>query len=134
MSNIKISEILDVHPNSISAYIKIYKREGFEGLCRTNYHPQSSELEASADSILDDLTQNPVCSISQAISRIKELTGIERKPAQVGAFLHRHGFNYRKMAAIPGKSDVHKQRQWIENDLNPAIAGAEISLGPITYI
>jgi transposase len=45
-----------------------------------------------------------VCSIAEAITGIKNLTGIERKTTQVRAFMHRHGFKYRKLAAIPGKA------------------------------
>jgi len=105
MSNVTIGAIIGIHPNSVSNYIKIYTVEGFEGLCKTNYQPQKSRLEAYSLSIIDDFTRNPICSINQAISRIKELTGIERKPTQIKAFLHRHGFVYLKMAAIPGKVD-----------------------------
>ena len=125
MSNAKIGVIVDVHPNSVSTYVKAYKQQGFDGLCRKNYQPQKSPLEEYSLSIIDDFSKNPICSINQAINRIKELTGIERKPTQVKAFLHRHGFVYRKMAAIPGKVDVDKQRQWIETDLNPVIEKAE---------
>jgi transposase len=46
--------------------------------------------------IIEDFNKNPVCSIAQAAARIKALTGIERKPTQVRAFMRRHGFKYCK--------------------------------------
>jgi transposase len=124
-SNTKISRILDIHFNSVARYIKIYEETGIEGLYQTHYRRKSSQLESCKDSIIADLEKNPVCSISAAISRIKELTGIERKPTQVRAFLHRHGFQYRKLAAIPGKADTERQKQFLEKELNPVIEQAE---------
>lgn len=76
-------------------------------------------------SIIEDFRKNPVCSIAQAIDRIKELTGIERKPAQVRAFMRRHGFKYRKPVSIPGKVNTEKQKQFPEQDLNPAMEKAK---------
>jgi transposase len=96
-----------------------------EGLCSNNYHRKSGKMEEYQNSILEDLRRNPVCSIAQAIARIKELTGIERKPTQVRAFMHRHGFKYRKLASIPGKINTEKQKQFLEQELNPVIEKAK---------
>jgi transposase len=115
---------LDIHPNSVALYIKIYKEKGIEGLYRSNYHRKGSQLEAYKDSIIEDFRENPVCTIAEAISRIKELTGIERKPAQVRAFLHRHGFKYRKLSCVPGKVNTEKQKQFLDEALTPAIEKA----------
>ncbi|MDR1348815.1 MAG: winged helix-turn-helix domain-containing protein [Prevotellaceae bacterium] len=59
--------------------------------------------------------------MAEAISRIKELTGIERKPTQVRTFLHKHGFKYRKLSSTPGKADTEKQKQFLNETLTPAI-------------
>ncbi len=125
MSNKEIGSILDVHPNSISKYIKIYEREGFSGLCKTHYPSKKSDLEAHKESIIEDFERTAVYSISQAMSRIKALTGIERKPTQIRMFMKKHGFRYRKMSAIPGKADGEKQRKWLEEKLTPVIKQAE---------
>jgi transposase len=123
-TNRETGRILDIHPNSIALYIKTYEEKGREGLYKSQYHPQGSQLEAYKDSIIEDFSKKPVCNIAEAISRIKELTGIERKPTQVRAFLRRHGFKYRKLASIPGKVNREKQKQFLEEVLNPAIEKA----------
>jgi transposase len=123
-TNTETGRILSIHPNSVANYIKIYEEKGIEGLYQTRYHHKYSQLEVYKDSIIEDLQKNPVCSIGEAINRIRELTGIERKPTQVRAFLHRHGFQYRKLAAIPGKADTEKQIQFLEKELNPIIEKA----------
>jgi Transposase and inactivated derivatives len=125
MRNKQVGLLLDVHPNSVSRYIRIYKADGFEGICKTYYRINRSRLESYKQTIIDDFTNTPLRSISHAVSRIKLLTGIEIKPTRVRVFLRRHGFKYRKMSAIPGKVNVEKQRQWLEKDLTPAIKQAE---------
>lgn len=99
----------------------MYKTGGFERLIATHYHPMGSELEIHSQNIIDDLQKNPVCTITQAISRIKDLTGIERKPTQVRHFLRRHAFGYRKLSSIPGKVNPEKQKLRLDLSLNPAI-------------
>lgn len=125
LTNKEIGYLLDIHYNSVSTYIKLYKEGGIAEVCSTHYHPQASKLEVHGEDIIKDFNENPVCSINQAVSRIKDLTGIERKPTQVRNFLLRHGFQYRKMSAIPGKVDVEKQKQWLDKELAPAIEKAE---------
>jgi transposase len=125
MSNVQIGRILDIHSNSVSTYLTLYCEGGFEGLCSTQYHPIKSKLESHASSLIESFNNQPVCSISEAIARIKEITGIERKPTQVRSFMHRHGFKYRKMGSIPGKLDCDQQKQWLESSLNPAIEKAQ---------
>jgi transposase len=125
MSNEQTGDIVGIHSNSVSSYIKLYQERGFEGLYATGYHPGKSKLESHAFSLIESFNSRPVCCISEAIARIKELTGIERKPTQVRAFMHRHGFKYRKMASIPGKMDTEKQKNWLEETLSPAIEKAQ---------
>jgi transposase len=124
-TNTEIARILSIHHNSVGKCIKFYKEKGIENLYKTHYHRQGSEMEAYKETIVEDFTKNPVCSIAQAIERIKSLTGIERKPTQVRNFMHRHGFKYRKLGAIPGKVNTEKQKQFMEEVLNPAIEQAE---------
>jgi transposase len=125
MCNVQTGKILDIHPNSVATYLKLYLEHGFEGLSTTMYRPSKGKLECHAPSLIESFNSHSVCSISEAIARIKELTGIERKPTKVRQFMRRHGFKYRKMASIPGKMDTEKQNQWIEKTLNPAIEKAQ---------
>jgi transposase len=124
-TNAETGRIVDIHPNSVAKYLKIYAEKGIDGLYNANYHRKGSRLEEYKESIIEDFEKNPVCSIAEAVSRIKDLTGIERKPTQVRAFMRRHGFSCRKLAAIPGKADTDKQKQFLEEALNPAIEKAE---------
>jgi len=125
MSNIQIGKLLDIHSNSVATYLKLYAESGFEGLYSTRYHPRKSALDCQASTIIENLNNQPVRSIYEAMERIKELTGIERKPTQIRMFMRRHGFKYRKMSSVPGKLDIDQQKRWLEESLNPAIKKAE---------
>jgi transposase len=125
MSNVQIGNLLSIRSYSVASYLKLYTTYGFDGLYTTRYHPSKGESESQASTIIESFNNQPVCSISEACIRIEELTGIERKPTQVRMFMRRHGFKYRKMSAVPGKLDIDKQKQWLEESLNPAIEKAE---------
>jgi transposase len=111
-SNPAIGKILSIHYNTVARYIKTYREKGIEGLYINRYQGKGSQKEVYKASIIEDFNKNPVCSIAQAAARIKALTGIERKPTQVRAFIRRHGFKYRKPAAVPGKLNPEKQNQF----------------------
>jgi transposase len=124
-SNPVIGKILSIHYNTVARYIKTYREKGIEGLYSNHYQGKESQLEVYKALIIEDFNKNPVCSIAQAAARIKALTGIERKPTQVRAFMRRHGFKYRKLAAVPGKLNPEKQKQFLEETLEPAIEKAQ---------
>lgn len=125
ISNTKIGDLLGIHRNTVSSCIHLYLKSGIEGLCKNNYHPSSGILDYHAATILTSLTDQPVCSINEAVDRIKDLTGIQRKPTTVRRFLHKQGFRYRKMGSIPGKVNPEKQKEWVEDILNPYIKQAQ---------
>jgi uncharacterized protein YxjI len=62
--------------------------KGIEGLYVHKYHRKGSQMEVHKTTIIEDFNKHPVCSIAQAITSIRELTGIERKPTQVRATAH----------------------------------------------
>ena len=124
-TNVHIGEILSLHYNTVAGYLKQYEEGGIESLYKSNYHRKGSELDEHKETLIEDFNRHPVYSIAHAISRIKKLTGIERKPTQVRAFMSRNGFSYRKLASVPGKLNVEQQKQFIEEELKPVIEKAE---------
>ncbi|MDR0713350.1 MAG: helix-turn-helix domain-containing protein, partial [Bacteroidales bacterium] len=124
-SNVETGRILSIHPNTVARYIRTYREKGIEGLYVIRYQGKRSRLKEYKTVIIEDFNNNPVCSIAQAIAGIKELTGLERKPTQVRAFMCRHGFKYRKLASIPGKLNPEAQQEFLEKELNPAIEKAK---------
>ena len=70
-------------------------------------------------------TAHPPQTIGEATSKIYEMTGIERSPTQVSAFLKRLGMQRRKVGFVPGKSGtpekIAQQEQFREEELEPLL-------------
>jgi len=119
------SKIVGLNRKSVNYWIHIYKDGGFKALCQFNYGTNKSELESYSTDIMKSFTECPPMNSSEAVSRIKDMTGICRSPTQVRTFMKRHGFRYIKTGHIPAKADVEKQQAWLKSTLGPAIEQAK---------
>lgn len=124
-SDTAIGLICDLHFNSVSTWVKIYNSEGIKPLFVNNYGTNKSELQAHSISILENFEQSAPVSSNEAVSRIKELTGINRCPTQVRNWMHQNGLSFRKMGHLPAKVNVEKQEKWLKDDLTPIIEKAQ---------
>ena len=77
------AKIVGVGVSSVQRDVSLYRRSGLEAL-RTSereYQP-TSELARHQDQIRKSLEQQPARTIAEACQRIKDLTGVERRPTQ----------------------------------------------------
>jgi transposase len=130
----EIADILDLHPNSITTYLKMYQKGGLEQLKRVNYGTNTSALEAHQSSLEEAFRQHPPHSTNEALHRIETLTGIRRSPTRVKAWMKRVGLKYRKVAHLPAKADPHKQAEWLRTTLEPAILQAQQGLCHLFFL
>ena len=72
---------------TVDRYVALYRQGGREALREFNWGSGTSELLDHRDSLEESFRRNPPHTIAEACQRIKEETGIERKPTQVRAFL-----------------------------------------------
>jgi len=71
-------------------YVKIYRSRGIAGLRQFNWDKRPSALEAHRESLEEVFRKQPPHTVAEAGARIKEMTGLERKPTQVRAFLKKN--------------------------------------------
>lgn len=124
-SNQYAADLCDLHAYTVSKYVHWYKNEGLAGLLKVGYGTNKSELEIHQSSILTQFAQNPPVSVNHAKERIRALTGIERSPGRVLAFMKRHQLSFRKLGHIPAKADSDKQALWVEQAFAPCLAKAQ---------
>lgn len=124
LSNKEVCQITGAHPNSLGKWIGIFRREGFDGLCRIEQHRKESLLENQTTSIKELFDKQPPRSIEEARLKIKELTGIDRSSTRVRAFMKRHGFRFLKTGHIPAKVNTTQQKDWVNETLKPVIEAA----------
>jgi len=72
---------------TVDRYVAIYRQGGLEALRELKWGSGTSELMDHRESLEESFRRNPPHTIAEACQRIKDETGIERKPTQVRAFL-----------------------------------------------
>ena len=102
--NKQISNILGICNNTLLGYFKMYNAGGVEELRKVKFNRPQSQLSAYREGIENYFAEYPPCSISEAASKIRELTGIERKETQVRKFLKSIGFRCLQVGVVPAKA------------------------------
>jgi len=123
-SDTEIAQIVDSSRNMVAIWVSIYQSGGLAALCKVGYGTNKSELDQHSFSIMESFNGAPPVNVAEALSRIEELTGVKRGMTQVRTFMRNQGLRYRQMGHIPAKADVQKQRQWMEETMEPVIAAA----------
>ncbi len=73
---------------TVDRYVASYRQGGLEALRQLNWGKSStSELLEHRACLEESFRQNPPHTVAEACQRIKDETGIERRPTQVRAFL-----------------------------------------------
>jgi len=130
----EIGLIVGRHPNTVTQDIKCFQSKGIEGLKQIKYGTNKSDLVVFAGILKDYFEANPATSVKEVRQRIKELTGIQRSPTQVRAFMKRIGLKQFKTGHTPAKADREKQEQWLENRLEPALELAKEGKAHVVFM
>ena len=84
------ARLAGVSEATVDRYVAIYRQSGLDGLRELKWGTGTSELLTHRDSLEESFRQNPPHTVAEACQRIKDETGIERKPTQVRAFLKKY--------------------------------------------
>lgn len=119
------ARILGLHPNTITAYIKLYNQGGIEALCTLNYRKPVSEMAVHSEAIktaINSLLPDNIAAIRQWIS---DNLGIDRSLHRVRVFVRKLGVKRRKTRRFPGGINVaeliDKQEEFKEKNLFPML-------------
>jgi transposase len=81
------ARLAGVSEATVDRYVALYRQGGLEALRQFKWRKPTSELMQHRDSLEESFRRNPPHTVAEACQRIKEETGIERRPTQVRAFL-----------------------------------------------
>jgi transposase len=70
-------------------YVAIFRSGGVAALGHFDWCKPVSAMEQHRDTLEESFRKNPPHTVAEACARIKEETGLERRPTQVRAFLKR---------------------------------------------
>jgi transposase len=100
-----IAEITGVSPNTMRSYFKEYKLGGLDRLKQINFYQPQSKLIEHKTTIEQYFKDHPPATVSEASSKIEELTGIKRGLTQTAKFMKNIGMKLRKVGSIPAKAN-----------------------------
>jgi transposase len=81
------ARLAKVSEATVDRYVAVYRHSGLEGLREFHWRKPTSALLDHRDCLEESFRQNPPHTVAEACQRIKDETGIERRPTQVRAFL-----------------------------------------------
>jgi len=81
------ARLAGVSEATLDRYVARYRQGGLEALREWQWRKAPSELLEHRESLEEAFRRNPPHTVAEACQRIKDETGIERKPTQVRAFL-----------------------------------------------
>ncbi len=114
-----IARLCCISESTLRRYLQDYARGGIDKLSEITFYRPQSELEKHRDVIATAFRERPPATVAEAAARIKELTGIERKPTQVRAFMKTLGMKPLKVGTIPAKANVFEQEAFKKNIWSP---------------
>lgn len=117
----EIAAIVGRHPNTVTKDLKCFQSKGIEGLKEVNYGTNVSEMDKHSTTLEAYFKKHPPMSVAEVKHRITELTGIQRSPTQVRAFMKRIGLKRLKTGQIPAKANTEQQQQWLKSQYEPAL-------------
>ena len=129
-----IAKMLCISKKSVKKYIETYETNGVNELLEGKPYRPKSELEHYKEEIKKDLEENPCATINECVERIEKLTGLKRSPTQVTVFMKKMGFKHLKTGQIPSKANPLKQREFLENDLEPILEQARAGERKIFFV
>ena len=114
----QITKLTDISGNTLREYLRMYKEDGIERLKEIKFYCPQSDLFNHKDTLEEYFRKNPPATISEAIAKIEELTGIKRGPTQVRKFLKSIGMRRLKVGMIPSKADPDEQETFKKKHWN----------------
>jgi transposase len=91
-------------------YVKLYRTGGVAALRQFDWFKPTSALDAHRQSLEESFTKQPPHTVAEACARIKELTGVERKPTQVRTFLKKNWLELASRRCHPGSAEADHRR------------------------
>lgn len=87
LTNAEAARLGGVGRATVDRYIARYRQSGIEGLRKFDWVGPTSELVEHRETLEESFLRQPPQTVAEAKHRIQELTGLQRGPTQVRAFL-----------------------------------------------
>lgn len=117
----EIAEVVGIDRSTVKTYLDLYEEKGYKGISTVSFYQPKSDLEDYRDIISAEFKTAPPQMIKEARARILTLTGLDRSNERIHKFLRRIGMKLLKTGQTPAKADPVKQKEFLENTLQPLL-------------
>lgn len=121
----QIAAALNISNDTVTNYLKAYRKGGVPELIENRQFRPSSSVEPFLKEITRSLADKPVASAKEAAHRIHQITGVQLSEDQARRIMKRVGLAYRKTASIPGGADPQMQLVFLQEELIPRLEQAQ---------
>ena len=127
--------IARVHADTVTRYLEEYKTGGLEAISIVRAYKPSSKLLPHKEEIKSLFQSSPPHTVSEAVFKIEQLTGIKLGLSACREFMRKHlGMKFRKMGAIPSKADPERQKTFLEDELKPLLEEEKKGKGHVFFV
>ena len=110
-----VSEALLLDEETLTSYVRNYKKAGVFGLLNTKYKGKKSHLnESQLKSLNDELEDHIHLTTSSVIEFVRDKFEISYSKSGMRDLLHRIGYEYKKPKLVPGNPDIEAQEIFVE--------------------
>jgi transposase len=100
-TNDRIGELANVSRSTVQRTLRLFVKEGLDGIRKFAWKGQPSALTPHRDTIANEFRERPPHTAHAAAKRIEELTGVKRKASRIRKFMKEMGMKCLKVAPIP---------------------------------
>jgi len=112
---VEIAEILLLDETTLRRYVERFQQDGVDGLLESRYSGGASDLTTVQQQELTKYLEANTFPTASAVSAyIEKKYQVKYTSNGVTKLLHRLGFSYKKPRVIPGKVNLEKQAEFVE--------------------
>lgn len=115
----EIARLCHLSQSTLRRYLQEYAAGGLDKLSEIPFYRPQSELAQHREKLAGYFREHPPATVAEAGLKVKELTGLERKPTQVREFLKSLGMKPLKVGMIPAKADAEVQEVFKKTSWSP---------------
>lgn len=111
----EVEAVLFLDINTLSGYVRSYQAGNLDAVLITAHQGSQCRLnDRELEILCEELDSKIYLTTSEICDFVKERFGVEYKVSGMTDLLHRLGYTYKKPVLKPGKPDVDKQQEFID--------------------
>ena len=109
-----VCSILQLHPNTLKRWVKIFVTGGEEALTTLNYVGGDGNFIVAQHQQLVTRLDAEVRSTAEAVAWVEEQFGVSYTDSGMIKLLKRLDYRFKQPDVLPSKADPKKQAEWVE--------------------